>query len=102
MNCGLIASRYYANICYYLDSACTDFRYQRLGIGSALVKWGIARAKTKGLPVMTEAGPMGLGMYLKLGFQQIGTWKVPTKNGEENFMEFPVLKLKEEDLEAFT
>jgi hypothetical protein len=49
---------------------------------------------------MTEAGPMGLGMYLKLGFQQIGIWKVPTKNGEDDFMEFPVLKLEADDVEG--
>lgn len=57
-------------------------------------------ARDKDLPAMTEAGPMGLGMYLKLGFQQIGTWKVPTKDGEQEFMEFPVLKLEVKDNEA--
>jgi predicted N-acetyltransferase YhbS len=78
---------------------CVDFRYQRLGIGSLLVEWGLANAKTKGLPAQTEAGPIGLRMYLKLGFESIGTWKVPTKNGEDEFMEFPVLKLtKTEEL----
>jgi hypothetical protein len=39
------------------------------------VEWRLERAKSKRLPAMTEAGPMGLGIYLKLGFQQIGTWK---------------------------
>jgi hypothetical protein len=58
------------------------------------VRGGLAIAKSKDLPVMTEAGPMGLGMYLKLRFARIGTWKVPTK---EDFMEFPVLKLKVTD-----
>jgi hypothetical protein len=35
---------------------------------------------------------MGLGLYLKLGFKQIGTWKVPTENAEQQYLEFPVLK----------
>lgn len=92
--------RYYTDTCYYLDNVCADFRCQRSGIGSTLVKWGLASARSKGLPAMTEAGPMGLGMYLKLGFQQIGIWKVPTKNGEDDFMEFPVLKLEAGDVEG--
>lgn len=59
---------------------------------------GLAIARRKGgitLPAQTEAGPMGLGMYLKLGFKRIGTWKVPIKNGEDDFMEFPVLMIDE-------
>jgi len=59
-----------------------------------LVEWGIAEAKRKKLPAQTEAGEMGLGLYLKLGFQQIGTWKVPTKNGKQEYMAFPVIRLE--------
>jgi hypothetical protein len=55
------------------------------------------KERDKSLPAMTEAGPMGLGIYLKLKFQQIRTWKVSTKDGEMEFMEFPVLKLEVKD-----
>jgi hypothetical protein len=96
----LIASRYYAGTCYYLNNAFADFRYNKLDIGSALVKWGLANARDKSLPAMTEAGPMGLGMYLKLGFQQIGTWKLSIKDGEQEFMGLPVLKLEVKDDKA--
>lgn len=61
------------------------------------MNWGLANTRDKSLPAMTEAGPMGLGMYLKLEFQQIGTWKVSMKDGEQEFMGFPVLKLEVKD-----
>jgi hypothetical protein len=48
---------------------------------------------------MTEAGPMGLGMYLRLGFRRVGIWKVPTK-GKDEFLTFPVLKLEVKDTGA--
>jgi len=68
--------RFYAKSCYYLDNLCVDFRYQRLGIGGKLLEWGIETAKGKGLGVQTEAGPMGEGLYRKMGFKQVGVWGV--------------------------
>ena len=64
-----------------------------MGIGTILAGWGLKNARRKQLPAQTEAGPMGVGLYLKLGFEKIGTWKVPTANGQQEFMEFPVMKL---------
>jgi GNAT superfamily N-acetyltransferase len=69
-------SRFYANSCYYLDNLCVDFRYQRMGIGGKLLEWGIETAKGKGLGMQTEASPMGVGLYRKMGFQQVGVWGV--------------------------
>jgi hypothetical protein len=71
-----------------------------MGIGGKLLKWGIVTAKGKGLGLQTEAGPMGVGLYRKMGFEQVGIWKVKmvgTKSGEdggEAIMELPVMRRK--------
>ncbi|KAK0507544.1 hypothetical protein JMJ35_010067 [Cladonia borealis] len=86
-----LSQRFYATGCYYLDNLCVDFRHQRRGIGTCLVEQGLQHARGKGLAVQTEASPKGLGLYQKLGFKNIGTWRVPLVVGEE-FMELPVLR----------
>jgi len=76
---------FYAKSCYYLDNLCVDFRYQRMGIGGKLLEWGIEKAKGLSLDVQTEAGPMGVGLYRKMGFEQVGVWGVKmvrVKEGE--------------------
>ncbi len=67
-----------------------DFRYQRCGVGRELVQWGLRAAKEKKLWVGTEASPKGLGLYLKLGFEQVG-WFTVAVQGVEN--RTPVLRL---------
>jgi GNAT superfamily N-acetyltransferase len=84
--------RFYAESCYYLDNLCVDFRYQRLGIGHALLEPSLENARQAGLPAQTEAGPMGVGLYRKLGFKQIGIWKVKLVNSEQSEMELPVMR----------
>jgi GNAT superfamily N-acetyltransferase len=84
-------TRFYSDPCYYLDNLCVDFRYQRMGIGTALAEWGIESARTERLPVGTEAGPMGVGLYRKLGFEEVGVWRVQIPGGED--IEMPVMRL---------
>jgi GNAT superfamily N-acetyltransferase len=81
---------FYQESCYYLDNLCADFRYQRRGIGSLLLDWGLKVADEMKLSVATEAGPKGHGLYLKHGFKQTG-WFTVAADGEEFRM--PVLKL---------
>ncbi|CAG8949132.1 hypothetical protein HYFRA_00004754 [Hymenoscyphus fraxineus] len=75
----------------YLDALCVDFRYQRRGIGKQLLETGLNLAKVKGWDVWTEASPMGLGLYLKMGFRQVGEFVVgePDVGGG---IRMPVLK----------
>lgn len=40
------------------------------------MKWGLQRASELDLPVGTEAGDKGEGLYRKMGFSEIGTWIV--------------------------
>lgn len=82
---------YYQESCYYLDNLCVDFRYQRLGIGSLLLRWGLDVAHEHKLQVGTEAGPKGFGLYLKHGFKQVG-WFIVTVHGVEH--RSPVLRLE--------
>jgi len=63
-----------------------------LGVGKLLLEECLLRAKKLGLSVVTEASPMGLGLYNKVGFKQIGVWRVHISEEEED-MEIPVLKL---------
>ncbi|KAL1843826.1 hypothetical protein VTJ49DRAFT_7177 [Mycothermus thermophilus] len=50
--------------------ACTPSR-QRLGAGSALMKWGVDLADRLGLPAWVEASPIGYGLYRKFGYQDV-------------------------------
>jgi ribosomal protein S18 acetylase RimI-like enzyme len=71
---------------YYLDNLTVDFRFQRRGIGSALLQDGIQEGQRRGLPIKTEAGPAGESLYYQAGFEKVGEWKVVG-------MVFPVMRL---------
>lgn len=45
--------------------------YQRKGLGSRLVKWGVDRADELGLSAYTEASEQGLNLYLRYGFKEV-------------------------------
>ncbi|KXX83185.1 putative N-acetyltransferase ycf52-like [Madurella mycetomatis] len=64
--------------------------YQRRGAGTALTSWGIAEARRLGVPTTVFASPMGLRLYRKLGFQEIGRFRVQLE-GEGEFVEIPGL-----------
>lgn len=56
-----------------LDFCVVDPAYQRRGIASKLVQWGLDEAKRRGgLEAITEASSMGRHVYNRLGFQQEG------------------------------
>lgn len=81
-----LEKEFYQEPCFYLDNLCVDFRYQRMGIGTFLLESGIGIARQKRLAVGTEASLKGAGLYRKMGFAQVGNWKV----GQ---FEVPVMKL---------
>lgn len=51
--------------------------YQRRGIGSQLVKWGLEKADRDGVPCCLTATPMGVHVYTKLGFEEVGRVEIP-------------------------
>ncbi|KAK4200242.1 hypothetical protein QBC40DRAFT_73288 [Triangularia verruculosa] len=44
---------------------------QRLGAGSALLKWGVDLADSLGLPTRLESSPVGYSLYRKFGFEDV-------------------------------
>jgi predicted N-acetyltransferase YhbS len=82
--------RFYKEPCYYLDNLAVDFRFQRQGVGAALVQKGLETASDLRLPAQTEAGPAGEGLYRKLGFETIGMWELSLPGAET--LSLPVMK----------
>jgi len=66
--------------------------YQRRGAGSALTSWGIEEGRRLGLNTTVFASPMGLRLYKKLGFREIGRFRVQL-DGDDAFLEIPALVL---------
>lgn len=71
--------------------------YQRRGAGSALTKWGIDQAARHGLDTTVFASPMGLELYKKLGFEEVGRFRVQV-DGDEEYLEIPALVLGWKDV----
>jgi len=66
--------------------------YQRRGAGTALTSWGIDEGRRLSLNTTVFASPMGLRLYKKLGFREIGRFRVQLE-GEELYLEIPALVL---------
>jgi GNAT superfamily N-acetyltransferase len=55
-----------------LDLCAVDPAYQRRGIASKLVQWGLDEARRLGdLEAITEASVMGRSIYTRLGFREV-------------------------------
>ncbi|KAK2811687.1 hypothetical protein FQN50_002033 [Emmonsiellopsis sp. PD_5] len=53
----------------FLGGIATHPAYQRLGVGSAIVKYGTDIADEANAPCWLEASPEGYGLYKKFGFE---------------------------------
>ncbi|KAK0739986.1 hypothetical protein B0T18DRAFT_352009, partial [Schizothecium vesticola] len=67
--------------------------FQRRGAGRALTEWGIDEARRRRLNTTVFASPMGFELYRKLGFREIGRFKVQLE-GEDVFLEIPAMVLR--------
>ncbi|ETS80251.1 hypothetical protein PFICI_07780 [Pestalotiopsis fici W106-1] len=56
-----------------LQALVTDPQWQNRGIGAQLVRWGTIRADVEGLACWAHASPSGFGVYLRAGFQELGS-----------------------------
>ena len=56
---------------FFLVTLCTLPMYQRKGIASLLLKWGLDIADDRGLVCYLDASPMGLGLYKKFGWKEV-------------------------------
>jgi ribosomal protein S18 acetylase RimI-like enzyme len=74
----------------YLSWLATDPRFQRRGIGTAMLDWGHQRADKDGVPAFLIASPFGHGLYAKLGWKDVETplqlelkdWVKDAQNGD--------------------
>ncbi|KAK4102455.1 acyl-CoA N-acyltransferase [Parathielavia hyrcaniae] len=66
--------------------------HQRRGAGTALAQWGIDQARRAGVHTTVFASPMGLRLYRRLGFREVGRFRVQLE-GEGEFVEIPALAL---------
>lgn len=57
--------------------------YRRRGAGTALVNRGTAAARCQGVNTALFSSPMGLHLYRKLGFQEIGRFEVEVEADDE-------------------
>ena len=66
--------------------------YRRQGAGSKLLGWGIQEAKTKKVGITLFSSPMGLPLYRKNGFAEVGLIPVQVQ-GENEYVELPAMVL---------
>ncbi|KAJ9164816.1 hypothetical protein NKR19_g1075 [Coniochaeta hoffmannii] len=64
--------------------------YRRRGAGTALVRRGVAVARLHGAHTALFSSPMGVHLYRKLGFQEIGKFEVAVA-GDEERLEIPAM-----------
>ncbi|KAJ6258308.1 hypothetical protein Dda_6348 [Drechslerella dactyloides] len=56
----------------HLNILAVDPAYQRQGVGSQLVSWGVSMARRNRIPCALEASRAGKKVYLKSGFKELG------------------------------
>ena len=50
--------------------------YQRRGIGTRLLDWALKQADENGYPCYIDSSPQGLGLYKKLGWEEVGSAEI--------------------------
>ncbi|KAK4031153.1 putative N-acetyltransferase ycf52-like protein, partial [Parachaetomium inaequale] len=76
----------------FLKILLTHPSHQRRGAGTALALWGVEQARALGAYTTVFASPMGLSLYRRLGFREVGRFRVQLE-GEGEFVEIPALAL---------
>ncbi|KAL2265844.1 hypothetical protein VTJ83DRAFT_6944 [Remersonia thermophila] len=76
----------------FLKLLMTHPLWRGRGAGTALAKWGVERARELGVHATVFASPMGLRLYRKLGFREVGSFRVELE-GDGEFVEIPALAL---------
>ncbi|EIN03976.1 acyl-CoA N-acyltransferase [Punctularia strigosozonata HHB-11173 SS5] len=66
---------------FYLEMLATHPDFQKRGAASLLLSWGTARADAAGMPAYLDGSPVGVGLYLRHGWEEKGV-VVPEVNGE--------------------
>ena len=63
---------------YYLNLVQLVTRpfFARQGAATKLLQWGMELARSNSWPIVLFAGPVGLPLYKKLGFEEVGVLHV--------------------------
>lgn len=64
----------------YIALLCVSPVAQGRGIGGTLLRHVLNIAENKHLPIFLDSSPAGLGMYLQMGFEEVGTIEI--KDGD--------------------
>lgn len=51
-------------------------KFERQGLASRLIRWGLERADEMGVPAYVDSSPTGLKLYEKMGFRACGEMMV--------------------------
>ena len=57
---------------WYLKLLCVHPEFQRKGVGTKLLDWGLERARERGQKVYLEATEFGIALYINKGFKELG------------------------------
>lgn len=71
--------------------------YQGKGIGTRLLRWGLEQADQLGVNVWIDASPAGLGLYKKLGWEEVSTLEIRLNEwgGKEGEVDLTVSLIRE-------
>ena len=69
---------------WILHNLFVDPKYQRKGVGGALLRWGLRRAQEEGVGVGLTTSFMGKALYVREGFEVLGAMETPV--GKEEVM----------------
>ncbi|KAH7411255.1 hypothetical protein BKA64DRAFT_741829 [Cadophora sp. MPI-SDFR-AT-0126] len=62
--------------CFVLEQLATAGSHQRRGIGAGLVLHGLEKADREGMICYLSGAPMGVPLYRKLGFEEVGRLEI--------------------------
>ncbi|KAF5604417.1 gnat family protein acetyltransferase [Fusarium pseudoanthophilum] len=74
---------------FVMDLCAVDPKFQKRGLASRMVQYGLDEAKRRNLECITEASTMGRSVYLKLGFKQEGSETVYNMDDEFKDRDLP-------------
>ncbi|MCJ1353714.1 MAG: hypothetical protein MMC33_003701 [Icmadophila ericetorum] len=61
---------------WVVDALYISPTFQRRGLGTRLLKWGLEQADEEGIPVLVDSSPEGRWIYERAGFRKIKKWEV--------------------------
>lgn len=80
-----IEKKYYTypdDSAWYLKIIAINPKHQRKGVGRKMVQWGVSKSEEEGVPALLEASPAGEGLYLSMGYEDVGGETLTAESGE--------------------